>query len=81
MAVGARGAQDPDAPPLLEAEATPACVALVDACGGPDWLEAVRSALLASLEALPPTALFGLATFSDQARRCSACCCCCCTCV
>jgi hypothetical protein len=31
-------------------------------------VELVRSALLASLEALPPYTLFGLATFSHQVR-------------
>ena len=43
-------------------------VALVDASGSEEWLELVRSALAAALEALPGTALFGLVTFGTQVR-------------
>jgi hypothetical protein len=50
-------------------EVVPACVALVDATGGEEYMELVRSALLAALEALPEGSLFGLATFSDQVTR------------
>ena len=49
-----------------EVEATPLYIALVDLTGGSDFLELVRSALLAALEALPPSALFALITFSDS---------------
>jgi secreted protein with Ig-like and vWFA domain len=31
-----------------------------------EYLELVKSALLAALEALPPVALFGVITFSDK---------------
>ena len=60
--------QDPadEGAPQLEAEAAPACIALVDASGGEEWLELVKGALLAALEALPPGACFGLATFARQ---------------
>ncbi|KAG1661578.1 hypothetical protein FOA52_009578 [Chlamydomonas sp. UWO 241] len=49
----------------------PVYVALVDLGagapgGGPEFVELVRSALEAALEALPPAALFGLITFSDK---------------
>ncbi len=64
--------QDPgdaeEGTPHLEAGVAPACVALVDASGGEAWLELVKNALLAGLEALPPGACFGLATFGRQAR-------------
>ena len=48
---------------------TPMYVALVDVCGGEDYLELVRSALQAALEAMPAGALFGLITFSSRVRR------------
>ena len=46
-------------------------IALVDLSaagpgGGIEFIELVRSALEAALEALPPAALFGLVTFSDK---------------
>ncbi len=44
-------------------------VALVDVCGGEDYLELIRSALQAALEAMPAGALFGLITFSTRVRR------------
>jgi hypothetical protein len=37
-----------------------------DSTAGEDFLELVKSALLAALEALPPAALFGLVTFSHK---------------
>lgn len=43
----------------------PAYVAVVDVAGSEELLELTKSSLLAALEALPPCALFGLATFSD----------------
>lgn len=43
-------------------------IALVDASGSEEWLELVRSALAAALEALPGTSLFGLVTFGTQVR-------------
>lgn len=47
---------------------TPMYVALVDVCGSDDYLELVKSALQAALEAMPAGALFGLVTFSNQVR-------------
>ena len=44
-------------------------VALVDVCGGEDYLELIRSALQAALEAMPAGALFGLITFSTRVSR------------
>ena len=44
----------------------PVYIALVDVAGGEEFLELVKSSLLAALEALPPAALFGLATFSRK---------------
>ena len=41
-------------------------LALIDATGGPAFFELVRTALLGALEALPPSALLGLISFSDQ---------------
>jgi len=46
----------------------PVTVALVDASGSEEWLELMRSALAAALEALPGTVLFGLVTFGTQVR-------------
>ncbi len=50
----------------------PVYIALVDLGGGGggshEFIELVRSALEAALEALPPAALFGLITFSDKVR-------------
>ncbi|KAK9831909.1 hypothetical protein WJX81_008153 [Elliptochloris bilobata] len=50
----------------MEVAVAPVTLALVDAGGGEEWLELVRGALAAALEALPPTALFGLVTFGTQ---------------
>lgn len=47
---------------------TPMYVALVDVCGSDDYLELVKSALQAALEAMPAGALFGLVTFSNRVR-------------
>jgi hypothetical protein len=44
-------------------------VALVDVCGGEEYVELIRSALQAALEAMPAGALFGLITFSTRVRR------------
>eukprot|EP00798_Chlamydomonas_sp_ICE-L_P009712 gene9712-7580_t len=49
-----------------ERSSAPIYIAVVDVSGGEDFLELVRSALLASLEALPPAAQFGLITFSNK---------------
>ena len=51
---------------MYEAKCTPAYIALIDSTGGPTYLELVKSALLAALEAMPPAALFGLVTFSNE---------------
>jgi len=56
--------QDTEGP--AEVEVTPVYVALVDATGSEDYIELVKSALLAALESLPQSALFGLATFTNQ---------------
>lgn len=57
-------AQDPEG----GGDAVPVYVALVDGTGSEDFTELVRSALLAALEAMPPGALFGLASFSSQVQ-------------
>mmetsp|Transcript_68432 Transcript_68432/g.216567 ORF Transcript_68432/g.216567 Transcript_68432/m.216567 type:complete len:252 (-) Transcript_68432:72-827(-) len=44
----------------------PVYVALVDLAASEDFLELVKSSLLAALEALAPSALFGLITFSHK---------------
>ena len=44
----------------------PMYVALVDVCGGEEYVELIRSALQAALEAMPAGALFGLITFSTR---------------
>ena len=62
------GLQDIEGP--LEVDVTPVYMALVDTTGGEEYLELVKSALLAALEALPASALFGLATYSDQVCLC-----------
>lgn len=54
--------------PKEELRKLPACVAVVDVAGSEELLELTKSSLLAALEALPPCALFGLATFSDTVR-------------
>jgi hypothetical protein len=43
----------------------PVFIAIVDACGGDDFLEVVRAALHAAQAALPADALFGLVVVSD----------------
>ena len=63
--------QDTEGP--VEQEVTPIYVALVDTTGGEEYLELVKSALLAALEALPSCALFGLATYNDQVCLMTAC--------
>lgn len=57
------GAQEETKGPVY---GTPMYVALVDVCGGDDYLELVKSALQAALEAIPSGSLFGLITFSDK---------------
>ena len=44
----------------------PVVLALVDVAGCDDFVEVVKSALLALVESLPPGAQFGLITFSDR---------------
>ncbi|KAL4424007.1 hypothetical protein ABPG75_001308 [Micractinium tetrahymenae] len=51
---------------VLALEAQPAVLALVDVCCPEEGLELVRSALAAAVEALPPTARFGLVSFGSQ---------------
>lgn len=53
---------------VAEVAVAPVTIALVDASGSEEWLELVRSALAAALEALPGTSLFGLVTFGTQVR-------------
>lgn len=55
--------------PCYEADCRPVHVALIDATGGPVFLELVKGAVLAALEALPSCALFGLATFSCEVKH------------
>ncbi|KAL5832576.1 hypothetical protein ACOSQ3_016250 [Xanthoceras sorbifolium] len=47
-------------------QARPVYVAAVDLSSSEEFLELTRSALLAALEAVPPGALFGFATFSHK---------------
>jgi hypothetical protein len=47
----------------------PITVALVDLDASDEFIELVKSALLAALEALPPGSLFGLVTFSHKACK------------
>ncbi|XP_009783888.1 protein transport protein SEC23 D [Nicotiana sylvestris] len=49
-----------------EMQARPVYVAAVDLASSEEFLELVKSALLAALEALGPGSLFGLATFSHK---------------
>jgi len=63
-AAAARAASDAEAEPDFDPHA-PTFVALVDLSGGEDFVEAVRGALLAAMEALPPGARFGVVGFSD----------------
>lgn len=44
----------------------PIYIALVDLTCGVDFLELVKSGLLAALEAVPPASVFGLVTFSHK---------------
>jgi hypothetical protein len=48
------------------AAGAPLVLALVDAAGCEDFMDVVKSALLALVESLPPGARFGLITFSDR---------------
>ena len=48
--------------------AQPICLALIDLTCGADFLELVKSGLLAALEAVPSAGLFGLITFSTKVR-------------
>lgn len=45
-----------------------AFVALVDSTGGAEYLELVRGAVQAALEAVPPSSLFGVVTFGGEVR-------------
>jgi hypothetical protein len=58
-----------DEAPTGEAGGIPIYIALVDTTCGEDFLELVKSALLAALEALPAAALFGFITFSTKVGR------------
>ncbi|KAI4368701.1 hypothetical protein MLD38_017228 [Melastoma candidum] len=49
-----------------DVQARPVYVATVDLSSSEEFLELVKSALLAALEAVPPGSLFGLATFSHK---------------
>lgn len=44
----------------------PLYIALVDLTGGDEWMELVKSGLLAVIEALPSFCLFGIAVYSDR---------------
>ena len=67
--------QDGDGARGAAVHGVPMYVALVDVCGGDEYLELIRSALQAALEAMPAGALFGLITFSTRvtATHCVAC--------
>lgn len=54
-----------------ELSGQPVYIALVDVTCGMDFLELVKSALVAALEALVPSALFGLITFSSKVTPCN----------
>jgi hypothetical protein len=43
-------------------------IALIDTCCGAEFMEGVKSALLAALEAMPSFALFGFVTFGEEVR-------------
>jgi Sec23/Sec24 trunk domain len=49
-------------------------LAVVDTSAGADFLELVKLALAATLDALPPNALVGIVTVSDSVRPCTTCC-------
>jgi hypothetical protein len=51
--------------PELKADERPAYVAVVDVSGSEDLVEVARAGILALVEALPPSALFGLVTVSS----------------
>ena len=51
------------------APAAPTYLALVDVASGAEFLDLVRTALAAALEALPPAARVGLLTFGGEVRR------------
>ena len=46
----------------------PIYIALIDLTCSLDFLELVKSGLLAALEAVPPASLFGLVTFSHKVK-------------
>uniref|UniRef100_A0A7S0EQM2 Protein transport protein SEC23 n=1 Tax=Hanusia phi TaxID=3032 RepID=A0A7S0EQM2_9CRYP len=50
----------------LKPQERPAVVAVVDVSGSEDFVEVVKSGILALLEAIPPYVLFGLVTVSDS---------------
>ncbi|KAF3332055.1 protein transport protein SEC23-like protein [Carex littledalei] len=50
----------------IELKARPVYVAVVDLCSSEEFIELIKSALLAALEALVPGSLFGLVTFSHK---------------
>jgi hypothetical protein len=52
----------------FEAEAQPVYLAMVDLSCNEDFLELVKTSLLAALEALPNVARFGLVTFSNKVK-------------
>lgn len=49
-----------------EADVRPAYVLLVDATGGPAFVDLISGALLAAMEGMPECSLIGLATFSAE---------------
>ncbi|KAL4183100.1 hypothetical protein AMTRI_Chr11g96520 [Amborella trichopoda] len=55
-----------DVPPEEEGQARPVYVAAIDLSASEEFLELVKSGLLAALEALGPGSLFGLITFSHK---------------
>ena len=50
---------------VLEADCRPVYVMVIDLTGGNTYLELVKGAVLAALEAMPTCSLFGLATFTS----------------
>ncbi|XP_020092690.1 protein transport protein Sec24-like At3g07100 isoform X1 [Ananas comosus] len=50
----------------VQVQARPVYVAAVDLCSSEEFLELIKSSLLAALEALVPGSLFGLVTFSHK---------------
>mmetsp|Transcript_17666 Transcript_17666/g.42375 ORF Transcript_17666/g.42375 Transcript_17666/m.42375 type:complete len:458 (-) Transcript_17666:91-1464(-) len=71
MLLEAEEAGDPEEkaaaiPDNVELVGRPVYVAVVDLACGEEFLELVKSSLLAALEALPPVALFGIISFCDK---------------